>query len=387
MKRAYVEKARTWEEFKLGLPGNYTAVVNRYLDGIVRNKDRPLGQRFDALLHRTSWGNFSDFACSRVPKSQDPREPEASHERVLLKPLTQVEFARILKVDFRRVQELVQLRQDQGLMARREDLDNPGLLMPLYDPQEPRERKKEPASVAWPAFSTAWDSQHPDLVQKVKEYEEAAKPYLVEIEAIRKRKLSDWKTAQKVPNTAEPSTPEHSGRTLRNTPERSSGTPRSPKTSNPPISNDLDSKVEGQTLNIKEEELYKESIPSVGRSSSSMGSPPTDRPTDESSPYKEKVREWLESSFKLPMAIEDPELGQIADTVKTDAHLKQFQEAALRQKDPRGWKVFVTIARNAQKHQDKYSTAAAGGEEAKKEDPLVKRMREEAERKKSWPTY
>jgi hypothetical protein len=58
--------------------------------------------------------------------------------------------------------------------------------------------------------------------------------------------------------------------------------------------------------------------------------------------------------------LEEPELDEIAATIHTDAHLEQFQEAALRQKNPRGWRVFVKIARECVKRQDSYGKVPAG---------------------------
>jgi hypothetical protein len=238
MRRAEVEKARTWDEFKAALPGQpgkkwFTAVTNRRLDAIVRNMDLPLEDRFDALLLRTSWGNFSDFACDRVTKSQQPAEPEEPIENVLLKPIGQVDFARILKVRDRttgevgpaskqRISQIVQLRQDQGLMARPEDLVNPGRLVPLYEPAASLKPGEMP--IAWQTFSAAWDSGHVDLFEALQKAEAeaapfvaAAAPYVEKVEEIRaeihSQKMADFKAAQKVPRSpdaaksAEPETP------------------------------------------------------------------------------------------------------------------------------------------------------------------------------------
>jgi hypothetical protein len=90
----------------------------------------------------------------------------------------------------------------------------------------------------------------------------------------------------------------------------------------------------------------------------------------------------LEKHVKLPVPLQDPELGQIADTILTDAHFEQFQRAAVvRAARARGWRYFVTIAQQCQQHQEKYSAAAAGGEPpAKKEEStaeFMQRMRKE----------
>jgi hypothetical protein len=110
--------------------------------------------------------------------------------------------------------------------------------------------------------------------------------------------------------------------------------------------------------------------------------PQTDRPSGADNPYSPKIREWLETTFAdLPTSLEDRELDQIAATIHSDQHFEQFQKAAQRQKEPRGWKVFVKIALECQKHQGKYKQAGAGGE---RESPMVKQLREQQELKKSW---
>jgi hypothetical protein len=124
---------------------------------------------------------------------------------------------------------------------------------------------------------------------------------------------------------------------------------------------------------------------SVGRSSGKTERPKRDRL--EEHPYKHKIREWLESKVSIPgFPLEDSQLDAIAATIQTDAHFEQFQKAALRQNEPRGWKVFATIARQCQKLHGQYekSMSAGGGQQA--EDPLVTRMKVDAERRRTWPT-
>lgn len=92
---------------------------------------------------------------------------------------------------------------------------------------------------------------------------------------------------------------------------------------------------------------------------------PTDRPSGTDNPFTPQIREWLEATFtEIPTSLEDRELDQIAATIQTEPHLKQFQKAAKRQKGPRGWKVFVTIAVECQKHQGKYGKQSEGKEES-----------------------
>lgn len=106
---------------------------------------------------------------------------------------------------------------------------------------------------------------------------------------------------------------------------------------------------------------------SVGRSESVVEEPPpppierpTDRPIDEpENPFKPKIRTWLESRIKIPgYSLDEPELALIAETIKTEAHFTQFQEAAAAQKEPRGWRVFVKIARQCAARHKHYAQAA-----------------------------
>lgn len=216
MKRSFVESAQTWEQFVAKIPHkHYTAVANRRLEGIYNDARRDLGARFDAYLERMSWGNFSEYACQRTQK------PGTSPE---IRPLVQADVARALNVDRRRIQELVELRQDEGLMARSEDLVNPGLLVPLFEPVAPRERSSEPGYVRgalWKAFSPRWDEEHPDLVAKLTAAEQTRRE-------IQRRKLADFKTAQNgrnSPDDAGVDGPELPGLTVPYSPVEMSDTP------------------------------------------------------------------------------------------------------------------------------------------------------------------
>lgn len=106
--------------------------------------------------------------------------------------------------------------------------------------------------------------------------------------------------------------------------------------------------------------------------------PQTDRVSGADNPYAPKIREWLEATFtEIPTPLEDRELDQIVATIHSDQHLEQFQKAARRQKEPRGWKVFVKIALECQKHHAKYKQATSGGAE---ESYFERRAREETEK-------
>lgn len=128
--------------------------------------------------------------------------------------------------------------------------------------------------------------------------------------------------------------------------------------------------------------------PSVGRSSSGVvetAEEATDRPTEDTpeNPFQPKIREWLESKVKLPIPLEERELEQIAGTIHTERNLEQFQEAALRQKAPRGWKVYVKIALQCLEHQSKYATASAGNT-GPPEDEQMRKIAADVEARKKW---
>jgi hypothetical protein len=119
---------------------------------------------------------------------------------------------------------------------------------------------------------------------------------------------------------------------------------------------------------------YIKEQPSVGRSASPNPTHSTDRPEfDIANFYKPKLRDWLEHRFKRSIPgydLEEEQLDQIAATILTDAHLEQFQKAAEKQKDPRGWKVFVKIAQRCEQQHGKYEkamSASAGGDELMEE--------------------
>lgn len=389
-------KPKTWAEFNLSLPDKFTPVPNRRLDALVRDTRLTLEERFDALLLRTSLGNWNEFACSLVRKSQSERKEHRSddpRDDFVIKPLLQVDFARILKVDLRRINDVVVQRRRLGYLEASEKLNNPRLLVPILDPPPAAAEQSPPRAIAWRDFSKAWDAQHPELVAEAQQAQTFAAPYLERIERIRRQKLADFKAAQKVPHSPDfklpdepdspPPGPELPGEKVRNSPEKLSATPRSvsPSASH---GHDIDPRAHAD-LNIKQETVGKSS-PSVGRSF--VSEEPTDRPTGApgpDSPYKAKVRDWLESHVKLPTRLMDPELHQIASTIQTETHFEQFQQAARRGfKSAKGWRYFVKVALDCQQHQEKYAAAAAASGAAgdSKEKSAVEemlRMRKEVE--------
>jgi hypothetical protein len=179
-----------------------------------------------------------------------------------------------------------------------------------------------------------------------------------------------------------------------------------------PTAGAFESKAESRTVGVEQASrpaaspvpLYKrngptggalseviEKIPSsVGRSSSGVVEETTDRPKSDvlENPFKPKIREWLESKFKTAIpgfALEEKELDQIAATIHSEQHLKQFQEAAARQKHPRGWKVFVKIARECQQEHATYEKAvAAGAGTDNQDDERMRKIAADVEARKKW---
>jgi hypothetical protein len=136
--------------------------------------------------------------------------------------------------------------------------------------------------------------------------------------------------------------------------------------------------------------VIEKSLPSVGRSVSVAVETPepetTDRPKEVS---KSEVKAWMEDNLTVPgFRLQDPELNAVWVTVPSRARFEHFKKAARSQKEARGWKVFVTIAQNCAERYEQYSKAAAAGAgaEVQKQDPLVQKLREIQERRKSCPT-
>lgn len=110
---------------------------------------------------------------------------------------------------------------------------------------------------------------------------------------------------------------------------------------------------------------FSQAPSSAGRSDAGQSDTPTGRPDDDGdNPFKTAIRDWLEATFALPFPLEDPELSQIAATIQNEQHFEQFMQAAKAVKKPRGWKVFVTVARTCQRRQASYAKAMAAAAEA-----------------------
>jgi hypothetical protein len=397
-----VTKPKSWAEFA-PFVAPFTPYANRRLDAIIRDESREPIHRVEALLLRTSWGNHNEFACDRVTKSQEPATPETPLEKMTIKPLYQTDFAGILNLSKQTISACIQLLQEWGLVALGKNLPNPGWLWLLRDPVAvaptaaplPRDSpvRELLAMMRNKHFLSEWRVGNPDIAKEEDDHRAALERITaLKLEAFKARKVdgpTDAASIHAMPDSGKNPSPERRGRSVHDGMDSSSTASPTSKTHNSPVSRDLASRAGGQTLNVKEEELLKRDIPSVGRSSFSPVEAPTERPTGgsplEPSAYKEQLRAWLEKNVKIPTPLEEPELDQIAATIRTQAHFEQFQAAAQRGKNAKGWRYFVTVALDCQKHQDKYSSASVSGGD-RKEDPLVKRMREDAERKKSWPT-
>lgn len=276
MKRRYddVSKPMAWEEFAPYVVP-FTAVANRRLDAIIRNEDLPAEDRFDALVLRTSLGNHNKFACDRVTKSQQPATPETPLEKLVIKPLYQIAVARILGISKQRVSAIVKLRQDQGLLARGEDLANPGWLQPLMEPAaaKPRDPHLQPESTFTipRKFSKAWDAEHPELVEK----RQAAEAVIDTIDA---QKLADYKASQAAQVKAAgddgtvPDTPDSPAQSPVRSSVKVSSVPDFQSTASPTVSaprtygHGIDTRARAETLN--RETSAQSSSPFAGSSSS-----------------------------------------------------------------------------------------------------------------------
>ena len=133
-----------------------------------------------------------------------------------------------------------------------------------------------------------------------------------------------------------------------------------------------------------------ENSSSVDRSSSPPPKPPTDRPkANPENPYKTNLRKWLELKFKAAIPgydLEDNELDHIAATIQTDTHLDQFHKAAERQRNPRGWIVFVKIAQQCEKQHAKYEQAMAAGSRSNvsEQEERAQRVRRNVDEERKW---
>jgi len=184
---------RIWAAFSVSLPGSFTPTPNEILDARIRNESLPLELRFDALIERKSLGNWSLFACER-----DWRTGKAV-------ALNQGDCAKILKVDKRRISEIVVIRQAQGFLQPKEGLENPSLLVLVLDPQAPAAipEKEEKPKVVWATFSKHWDEAHPAEIERRALLLSQAAPFLEEAKEIHLQKLAAFKKAKEEEVSAE----------------------------------------------------------------------------------------------------------------------------------------------------------------------------------------
>ncbi len=232
----------------------YTPTPNTILDARVRNTDLTIEERFDALLERTSMGNWSLFACKR------------DWDTGLATPLTQGDFAEILKVDKRRISAVVGLRQKQGFVKVNPANQN-GYGRPLYldlDPVvEGRPGPADATVVTWKAFSERWDRKHADLVKHKAAMLAKAHPFLAVVAEIDAAKLAEFRKMRREerPEAGAPSEP--SDQSVLDFSDYESGTPATevldslddlsatPPTNSPAISYIENSKQQQQEVETK----------------------------------------------------------------------------------------------------------------------------------------
>jgi hypothetical protein len=163
------------------------------------------------------------------------------------------------------------------------------------------------------------------------------------------------------------------------------------------------------TVSLRDTELFPSGIqhlepleasevkpaPSVGRSVSNVGkaatAATTDRPTEcvidsEENPYRTKIREWMVLHLhpRTGFPLEDAKLDRVVATIHNDEQLAVFQERALNQKDPMGWRVYPAIAERlagvtmSQEYSTDDQFMAFMGEVALTGSPLIEADYEEA---------
>jgi hypothetical protein len=404
-------KNRLWAEFQRDLGGRrYTPTPNAILDARIRDTTLELGERFDSLLERKSFGNWNVlFACER------------NWDTGATTTLGQEEFATILGVDKRRISEVVELRRKQGYVKMKA-LPSDRSLASVLDPRTKLSRvEPEEPGLKWEEFKATWEAEHPKLVERRAELLALTAPLLAELATIDKASIADFKKARRaasktqstVPDERDapadegsdpPSIPVQNGadygsetaRTaVRNGADNSSETARTEKTASS-HGHGIDPRVREENskqLDLNTPSSSSSAVSSSVQANSSVGRSfaptPTDRPSDESiNPFQAKIREWMESPeshISIPgFSLEETELNQIAATIQTDQHFEQFKQAVLRQKNPRGWIVFVKIALACQKRQNQYAGAAAAGA-GEEESRIVKNWLERQERQKRTP--
>ncbi len=163
----------------------YTPTPNTILDARIRNLELTIEERFDALLERTSMGNWSLFACKR------------DWDTGVATALTQGDFAEILGVDKRRISAVVGLRQKQGLVKINPAEQNGRLLALELDPVVEGRTVVDATALTWKAFSESWDQDHADLIKHKADMLAKAAPFLQAIAKIDGAKLSDFKRMRK----------------------------------------------------------------------------------------------------------------------------------------------------------------------------------------------
>lgn len=266
----------------------FTKDFNAALEALINDPAETIAQRVLAWLKLRAWGNFRLYAVNKDGT-----------------PAFQSDCALDLKLKKQLVSKAVAYWKLRGY------LDCKGkLLYPVISPSPPALPEKSPKkSPEWVTFLQLWQVTHSVDFAALEEARSVVK-------RLRKVMLSDYRESQRALT---------------------------------------------KKLAIKEEsslESSERSPSSVGRSSSGVletppaREDPTDRPNDDLSqnPFKPQIREWLEDNAEIPgFPLEEPELEAIADTIHTEEEFKQFQEAAKRQENPRGWRVFVRIAQACKK--------------------------------------
>jgi DNA-binding transcriptional ArsR family regulator len=126
----------------------------------------------------------------------------------------------------------------------------------------------------------------------------------------------------------------------------------------------------------EQKELLKEPIPSGGRLVIPAEKPPA-RPPDG---LDEKLRPYLKNR-PIGIPLDDAMYEQICSHL-TEALFDQFKAAADEVKNPRKWAVYLAVAEQVEARGPMVKAAAAGSSK----DKVLARMKQDAERAKSWQT-
>jgi hypothetical protein len=142
-------------------------------------------------------------------------------------------------------------------------------------------------------------------------------------------------------------------------------------------------KVERKTLKETAERVVRGDVfpePPPSSSSEEQTSERAKAADSRENPLRSKLQEWMQDNLPVPgFKLEAATLDKIVATITTEEDLAQFQEAAVKQRNPRGWRVYVTIAEGCAEqrpHYQKSKAAAAAASGSTKAVEFARKRRE-----------